>query len=44
MTTRLHNPQTERLVAAHLAGNRPAFVWTADSERLVWRNRAGARL
>ena len=40
MTIRWHNPQTERLVAAHLASDRPAWVWAADSEKLLWRNRA----
>lgn len=40
MTIRWHNPQTERLVAAHLASDHPAWVWAADSEKLLWRNRA----
>ncbi len=35
-----HDPQSERLVAAHLNGARPAWVWEAESERRVWNNRA----
>ena len=40
MTIRWHNPQTERLIAAYLASDRPAWVWAGDSEKLIWRNRA----
>jgi signal transduction histidine kinase len=39
---------TARRVIAHWADNRPAWLWSADGNRLVWRNRAarlfGARL
>ena len=35
-----HDPQSERLVAAHINGARPAWVWDSESERRIWRNRA----
>lgn len=35
-----HDPKSERLVAAHLNGACPAWVWESESERRVWCNRA----
>ncbi len=40
MTALWLNSQSERLVAAYLADARPAWLWAADGEKRIWRNRA----
>ena len=40
MTAFWLNSDSERLAAAHLADARPAWIWSADSEKLIWHNRA----
>jgi signal transduction histidine kinase len=40
MTALWLNSRSERLVAAHLADTRPAWLWAADGEKCLWRNHA----